>query len=112
MSDASETVPAKTPPGPPPRGLTPHAPLKRVTVLVNPLSGGVGPAAVDEVHALMAGFACDFAVVEGRDDLADRYIEALEREIGASPPWEPLDAVFVEPSIVVGKDAGAYLDHD
>lgn len=38
---------------------------------------------------------CDFAVVEGRDDLADRYVEALEAEIRSAAPWELLDAVFV-----------------
>lgn len=38
---------------------------------------------------------CDFAVVAGRDDLADRYLAALETEIDAARPWEPLDAVFV-----------------
>ena len=38
---------------------------------------------------------CDFAVVEGRDDLADRYVEALETEIRSAPSWERLDAVFV-----------------
>lgn len=38
---------------------------------------------------------CDFAVVEGRDDLADRYSAALEAEIAAAPDWRRLDAVFV-----------------
>lgn len=38
---------------------------------------------------------CDFAVVEGRDALIDRYGEALLSEIAASPPWRPLDTVFV-----------------
>lgn len=38
---------------------------------------------------------CDFAVVEGRDDLADRYLTALEAEIAAAPDWRPLEAVFV-----------------
>lgn len=38
---------------------------------------------------------CDFAVVEGRDDLADRYVEALEAEIRSAAPWERLDTVFV-----------------
>lgn len=38
---------------------------------------------------------CDFAVVEGRDDLADRYMEALESEIASAPDWRPLDAVYV-----------------
>lgn len=38
---------------------------------------------------------CDFAVVEGRDDLADRYAAALESEISSSAGWKRLDAVFV-----------------
>ncbi|MGH8911616.1 MAG: radical SAM family heme chaperone HemW [Acidimicrobiia bacterium] len=38
---------------------------------------------------------CDFAVVEGRDDLADRYLSALEADIAAVDRWRPLDAVFV-----------------
>lgn len=38
---------------------------------------------------------CDFAVVEGRDDLGDRYLAALVAEIGRAGPWQPLDAVFV-----------------
>lgn len=38
---------------------------------------------------------CDFAVVEGRDYLADRYLAALEAEIAAAPGWRDLEAVFV-----------------
>lgn len=38
---------------------------------------------------------CDFAVVEGRDDLVDRYLAALEAEIGRADEWRPLDAIFV-----------------
>jgi putative oxygen-independent coproporphyrinogen III oxidase len=38
---------------------------------------------------------CDFAVVEGRDDLADRYLAALESEIARAEDWRALDAVFV-----------------
>lgn len=38
---------------------------------------------------------CDFAVVEGRDHLADRYLAALRAEIGSAPEWRPLDAVYV-----------------
>lgn len=38
---------------------------------------------------------CDFAVVAGRDDLRDRYIDALITEIGMAEPFSggPLDAV-------------------
>lgn len=38
---------------------------------------------------------CDFAVVEGRDDLADRYLSALLTEIGNTDTWGPVDALFV-----------------
>lgn len=37
---------------------------------------------------------CDFAVVAGRDDLAERYIEALCAEIGRSEPWRPIEALY------------------
>lgn len=38
---------------------------------------------------------CDFAVVAGRDDLRDRYVDALIAEIGMAEPFPggPLDAV-------------------
>lgn len=63
-----------------------------------------------EVAELAAGYAsayvhvpfcarvcpyCDFAVVAGKDDLADRYLAALLAEISTAPGWRPLDAVFV-----------------
>lgn len=37
---------------------------------------------------------CDFAVVAGQDDLADRYIAAVCAEIADSEKWRPLDAVY------------------
>ena len=37
---------------------------------------------------------CDFAVVAGRDDLVDRYIDALVRDIVMSEPWLPLEAIY------------------
>lgn len=37
---------------------------------------------------------CDFAVVAGRDDLAERYVAALCAEIGRSDPWRPLQALY------------------
>lgn len=37
---------------------------------------------------------CDFAVVAGRDDMAERYISALLTEIERSPRWRPLEAVY------------------
>lgn len=38
---------------------------------------------------------CDFTVVAGKDDLVDRYLAALARDIESTPPGRPLDAVFV-----------------
>lgn len=38
---------------------------------------------------------CDFAVVAGRDDLMDRYADAVVTEIGMAPPWRRLDALYV-----------------
>jgi putative oxygen-independent coproporphyrinogen III oxidase len=37
---------------------------------------------------------CDFAVVEGRYDVVDRYKAAVVREIENDVAWGPLDAVF------------------
>ena len=38
---------------------------------------------------------CDFAVVAGRDDAMDRYVDAVVAEIGSDEPIGSLDAVFV-----------------
>lgn len=37
---------------------------------------------------------CDFAVVAGQDDMAERYVAALLTEIDMSEPWRPLDSVY------------------
>lgn len=37
---------------------------------------------------------CDFAVMAGADDLADRYVAALISEVEMSESWRPLDAVY------------------
>lgn len=37
---------------------------------------------------------CDFAVVAGRDDAIERYVEAVVSEIRMSEPWRTLDAVY------------------
>ncbi len=37
---------------------------------------------------------CDFAVVEGRGGVVDRYVDAVLREIDDEAAWGPLDAVF------------------
>lgn len=38
---------------------------------------------------------CDFTVVAGRDDVADRYLDALVTEIRSVVAWGPLDALFI-----------------
>jgi putative oxygen-independent coproporphyrinogen III oxidase len=56
---------------------------------------------------------CDFAVVAGRDDLAERYVSAVIAEIDASPPWRSLDAVFFgggTPSHLDPRLLGSILD--
>ncbi len=56
---------------------------------------------------------CDFAVVAGRDDLAERYVSALIAEIDSSPPWRSLDAVFFgggTPSHLDPRLLGSILD--
>ncbi|MEX2279360.1 MAG: radical SAM family heme chaperone HemW [Acidimicrobiia bacterium] len=56
---------------------------------------------------------CDFTVVEGRDDVTDRYVSALRQEIDSTPPWRPLDAVFVgggTPSRIGAGRLGSILD--
>jgi putative oxygen-independent coproporphyrinogen III oxidase len=57
---------------------------------------------------------CDFTVVEGRDDMTDRYLAALGTDIASTPPWRPLDAVFVgggTPSRIGPERLGEILDH-
>ncbi|MDO1559288.1 diacylglycerol kinase family protein [Brevundimonas sp. 2R-24] len=51
-------------PAAPARGLTPHFPLKRIEIVINPRSGSVGAKAALEAEALMQGYACDFRIAE------------------------------------------------
>lgn len=62
--------------------MTPHAPIRRITVLVNPLSGGVGAGAAQEASEILETFECDFevTVLEGADMDA-----AIEAALGSSP---------------------------
>lgn len=56
---------------------------------------------------------CDFAVVAGKDDLIDRYCDAVVAEIEMDRPWKPLDAVYVgggTPSRVPGHQLGRFLE--
>ncbi|MFC5390508.1 diacylglycerol kinase family protein [Brevundimonas bullata] len=82
MTDA--TAPAE--PSATPR-LSPHVAMKRVTILVNPLSGGVGPQAAAEAEAILSTYPLEATVVtlEG-PRIKDQIGEAL-----ASKP----DVLFV-----------------
>lgn len=56
---------------------------------------------------------CDFAVVAGRDDMADRYVAAVVTEIERSEPWRPLEAIYFgggTPSHVDPSLLGRILD--
>jgi len=69
------------------RILTPHTALKRVVMLVNPLSGGVGPRAVSEAEAILAEYTLEtqLLVLEGGN-----YDAAIAEAFAAAP-----DVVFV-----------------
>ncbi len=67
--------------------LTPHVSLSRVIMLVNPLSGGVGPGAAGEAVAIFADYACQATVVELE---GERFDDQVRDAIAACP-----DALFV-----------------
>ncbi|HYC68633.1 diacylglycerol/lipid kinase family protein [Brevundimonas sp.] len=56
--------------------LTRHVPLRRVIMLVNPLSGSVGPGASEEAAALLDGYACETSVVTLEPGEFDAQIQA------------------------------------
>lgn len=56
---------------------------------------------------------CDFAVVAGRDDLTERYVDAVCAEIRRADSWRRLDAVYFgggTPSRVAPGSLGRILD--
>jgi diacylglycerol kinase family enzyme len=59
-----------------PTGLTPHVGLRRIQVLVNPRSGGVGPKAGAECERLLAPFGLDAQVVEAEGARLGAAIQA------------------------------------
>lgn len=67
--------------------LTPHVSMKRVTILVNPLSGGVGPQAAAEAEALLSvyDFEATVTTLEG-----PRIAEQIGEALAAKP-----DVLFV-----------------
>ncbi|MBN8530106.1 MAG: diacylglycerol kinase family lipid kinase, partial [Caulobacterales bacterium] len=69
-----------------PRGLTPHATLKHVVLLLNPLSGSVGPHAEAEARAIFADYALQAEIRPLDGDFDETVAAAFERQP---------DAVFV-----------------
>lgn len=68
------------------RGLTPHATLRRVVLLLNPLSGSVGPHAGTEACAIFA----DYAVEADVHPLDGDFDDAIAAAFACRP-----DAIFV-----------------
>ena len=56
--------------------LTSHVALGRVTMLVNPLSGGVGEGAARDAEAILARYACEASIVTLESGQFDAQIEA------------------------------------
>lgn len=59
-----------------PRPLTAHVPLSRVIMLVNPLSGSVGPRAAEDAEAILSEYACETSVVSLESGQFDQQIQA------------------------------------
>ncbi len=75
----SAVLPSQGDAEPGPRALTRAVRLERAVILVNPLSGGVGPQAADEAAGLLAAYSLEAEVVvlEGAR-IADQIDQALE----------------------------------
>lgn len=77
---------------------------------------GFATSAVAYVHIPFCSAVCpycDFAVVAGQDNLAERYVAAVCAEIRAAEPWRSLDAVYFgggTPSHVAPDLLGRVLD--
>lgn len=56
--------------------LTTHVALKRIIMLVNPLSGGVGSQAVADATTILADYDCESSVVELNHDDFDARVDA------------------------------------
>lgn len=65
-----------------PTMITPHVPLRRVEIVVNPKSGGVGPKAAGEVEKILSRFACEANIVEADPP---RVGAAIEAALAAGP---------------------------
>lgn len=62
--------------------LTPHAQIRRVEVVVNPLSGSVGPKAAQELETLLERFPVESRVVEAEPGGLE---QALKAAVDAKP---------------------------
>lgn len=71
----------------PPPTLTPHVAIKRISVLVNPLSGSVGPKAIGELETLLADYDLEAKVVSLEGGSFDAQVD----EAFAGEP----DVIFV-----------------
>jgi diacylglycerol kinase family enzyme len=69
-SDAAEPAPSSL------KALSPHAPMKRVVMLVNPLSGSVGPRAAADAEAILKEYDIEAEVVTLEGGKFDAQIEA------------------------------------
>ena len=69
----SPDAPAESPPEL--RSLTPHVAIQRISVLVNPLSGSVGPKAVGELEDILSEYPLSFEVVSLEDGTFDAQVE-------------------------------------
>lgn len=56
--------------------LTPHVAITRVIMLINPLSGSVGPRAVVEAETILADYGCEASVVALEGGQFDEQINA------------------------------------
>lgn len=67
--------------------LTPHVSLRRVIMLINPLSGSVGPRAAEEAREILAEHGCEAEVAELE---VGRFDEQIGQALAARP-----DVLFV-----------------
>jgi diacylglycerol kinase family enzyme len=70
-----------------PTGLTPHVSLRRIEIVVNPRSGGVGARAAAECERLLHGLPLEANIVE----LGTRHVDSMLEQAVSSAP----DAVIV-----------------
>lgn len=85
VSDAQSPAPAVVDDAGP--GLTPHVPLRNVIMLVNPLSGGVGPGAVRDAEAILSAYdlRAEVVALEG-----GKFNDQIQTALDAKP-----DCLFV-----------------